>query len=555
MVQPPNQAASGQPTITGTAEVGETLAAGTSGITDGNGLSDVQYAYQWIGSSSGTDTDISGATGSTYILTADDLADTIKVRVSFTDDDGYSESLTSNATDPVIPPPNQTANGQPAITGTVEVGETLTADTSGITDGNGLSNPQYTHQWVHSVDGSDTDIPGATGSTYTSISADAGNAFKLRVGFTDDDGYSETLTSQATDILLVAQQQGATSSVSEPEGQDFPANKDTAGRVALGVHGATGYLSTTDTGTFGDGFQIELLEERRYRVDVLVDAYHDIGHGGTYPDKPLLEILGENGGIGVTPRVNGYGDYVPFPLDEGPNYAANKGSGPDNAARSEFSVMTTGTHVISIRGDGSATGTYTVRAWDITSEDAYGDFTSGFAGGRLKIDDAEPMTGVVNRTGDYDWYLALLEEGKCYTFHAKGEHSNADYDGGTLNDPKIKLMKFYDYYEKQYYDPDTRLYERPDPLTMAYFETVYIDPAEFVNMSGSDEQCFTFTENSTSKEFCNYYCDDNGGQGNNSRLQVKVAAGGGGEYLLSVFAADVSTGSYSLFVEETTCPN
>ena len=173
--------------------MGETLTAGTSGISDSNGLSNVQYAHQWIRTSGGTDTDISGATGSTYALTDDDLGKTVKVRVSFTDDDGYLETLTSSATSAVVQPPSQAASGQPTITGTAEVGEVLTADTSGIADGNGLSNPQYTHQWVHSVGGTDTDISGATGSTYTPTSADAGNAFKVRVSFTDDDGYSETL--------------------------------------------------------------------------------------------------------------------------------------------------------------------------------------------------------------------------------------------------------------------------------------------------------------------------------------------------------------------------
>ena len=205
--QPPNQPATGQPTITGTAQVGETLTADTSGITDGNGLSNPQYAYQWIGTSGGTDTDISGATGSTYALTTSELAHTIKVRVSFTDDDGYSETLTSNATGTVNRPPNQTASGQPTITGTVKVGETLTADTSGISDGNGLSTPQYTYQWLHSVDGTDTDISGATESSYVITSDDAGKSFKFRVSFADDDGHSETLTSAATDTLLVTQQQ------------------------------------------------------------------------------------------------------------------------------------------------------------------------------------------------------------------------------------------------------------------------------------------------------------------------------------------------------------
>ena len=81
---PANQTAGGLPTITGTAQVGETLTAGTS--------------------------DIAGATRSTYTLTADDLADTIKVRVSFTDDDRYSETLTSNAIGAVMQTPNQGAS-------------------------------------------------------------------------------------------------------------------------------------------------------------------------------------------------------------------------------------------------------------------------------------------------------------------------------------------------------------------------------------------------------------------------------------------------------------
>ena len=39
------------------------------------------------------------------------------------------------------PTPNSAATGKPAITGTVQVGETLTAGTSGISDGNGMTNP------------------------------------------------------------------------------------------------------------------------------------------------------------------------------------------------------------------------------------------------------------------------------------------------------------------------------------------------------------------------------------------------------------------------------
>ena len=51
------------------------------------------------------DTAISGATGSTYTLVAGDVDKAIKVRVSFTDDAGNAETLTSAATSAVAKPP------------------------------------------------------------------------------------------------------------------------------------------------------------------------------------------------------------------------------------------------------------------------------------------------------------------------------------------------------------------------------------------------------------------------------------------------------------------
>ena len=95
------------------------------------------------------------------------------------------------------PPPNSAATGQPAVTGTAAVGETLTADTSGVSDANGLSNVVFAFQWIRSTDGTDTDIAGATGSSYTLTNADEDHAIQVRVTFTDDDGYAETLASDA----------------------------------------------------------------------------------------------------------------------------------------------------------------------------------------------------------------------------------------------------------------------------------------------------------------------------------------------------------------------
>ena len=96
-----NSPATGLPTISGTAQVGETLTVGITGIADADGLSGETFTYQWVSSDGTTDTDIEKATGSTYKLVDADQGKAIKVRVTFTDDGGNEETLTSAPTGPV----------------------------------------------------------------------------------------------------------------------------------------------------------------------------------------------------------------------------------------------------------------------------------------------------------------------------------------------------------------------------------------------------------------------------------------------------------------------
>ena len=103
---PANSPATGAPTITGTARVGETLTAGTSGISDSDGLTGATFSYQWLADGA----DVSGATGSAYAPTSADVGKAVRVRVSFTDDAGNPETLTSAATTAVAAkPPEVTA--------------------------------------------------------------------------------------------------------------------------------------------------------------------------------------------------------------------------------------------------------------------------------------------------------------------------------------------------------------------------------------------------------------------------------------------------------------
>ena len=186
----PNTEATGEPTISGTPQVGETLSADVSGIGDADGLTNVSYRYQWVAGGS----NIGEATGSSYLLTTSEQGQTIQVKVTFTDDADNEETLTSAETLAVAAKPNTVATGDPTISGTSQVDETLTADTSAIDDADVLTNVSYQYQWLRD----DADIAGQTNSTYRLVSADQDKTIKVRVTFRDDAGYQKSLTSVAT---------------------------------------------------------------------------------------------------------------------------------------------------------------------------------------------------------------------------------------------------------------------------------------------------------------------------------------------------------------------
>ena len=204
-----NTPATGAPTITGTATVGQTLTAGTTAIMDADGLTTVQaiglYKFQWIRvATDNSETNIASATV-TYTLVAADQGTTIKVTVSFIDDANNPETRTSAATAAVSAAPNTLATGAPTITGTAQVGQTLTAGTTAIMDANGLTSVSYTYQWIRvATDNTETNIDAATASTYTLVAADQGTTVKVTVSFTDDASNAETLTSAATAAVSAA---------------------------------------------------------------------------------------------------------------------------------------------------------------------------------------------------------------------------------------------------------------------------------------------------------------------------------------------------------------
>ena len=99
---------------------------------------------------------------------------------------------------PVVVPANTAPTGLPTISGTPQVGETLTAAVAEIADADGIADATFAYQWVSNDGIADAEIAGATNSAYTLVAADSGKTIKVRVTFTDGGGTEESLTSAAT---------------------------------------------------------------------------------------------------------------------------------------------------------------------------------------------------------------------------------------------------------------------------------------------------------------------------------------------------------------------
>lgn len=179
---------SSTPTISGNYSNGSVLTANSGAWTSG-----VSLTYQWLRGS----TPISGATSSTYTLTADDIDATITVRVVGSLPGHNDVTLTSDGTS-AITGMAQTLTPVPTISGVVSVGQTLTADAGTWDSGVNLS-----YQWLR---GSSL-ISGATSSTYTLTASDLNAQITVRVtgaktGYSTSVRHSSNTVAVARGVLL-----------------------------------------------------------------------------------------------------------------------------------------------------------------------------------------------------------------------------------------------------------------------------------------------------------------------------------------------------------------
>src|SRR3954451_21172802 len=192
------------PTVSGTAQAGQTLTAGNGTWA---GTQPITYTYQWqhCDNAGINCAAIANATGGTYTATAGDVGGTLRVVVAAKNSVGTTNA-TSNQTVAVqgaSTPPSNTA--LPAITGSAQQGQTLTAVPGGW---NGSQPIMYAYAWQRcdTSGAACAAIANAATATYTTVAADVGKTLRVAVKATNGSG-TATASSAATAVVQATQTQ------------------------------------------------------------------------------------------------------------------------------------------------------------------------------------------------------------------------------------------------------------------------------------------------------------------------------------------------------------
>ncbi|MDA9209414.1 cadherin-like domain-containing protein, partial [bacterium] len=178
----------GAVTISGASIQGNTLTAVTSTISDEDGLG--EFSYQWFSD----DVLIVEASDSILKLSQSEVDKVIAVKVNYTDGYGKVEELMSSDSGAVVNV-NDAPYGFVTISGTAIEGNTLTADTSRLSDKDGLG--EFSYQWF----ADDVEIPNATESTFILNQSEVDKAITVKVSYTDSYGTAEEFISSTSNLI------------------------------------------------------------------------------------------------------------------------------------------------------------------------------------------------------------------------------------------------------------------------------------------------------------------------------------------------------------------
>jgi hypothetical protein len=210
--------ATGEPSISGRPVEGNVLTASNGSFS---GTGPFNFTYRWLrcaASGSGGNgegcTAISAATFRRYTVRHADVGHRLRVRVTAANSEG-SASATSNATAVVQPAPQRPRNTTPpTVSGTPQVGQTLTANNGTWVGQQPLT---FTYSWrrCDSNGGSCSEISGATGKTYVLTSADQGTSVRVRVTARNAAGTASATSAPTAAVSKAEAPGGSTISINE----------------------------------------------------------------------------------------------------------------------------------------------------------------------------------------------------------------------------------------------------------------------------------------------------------------------------------------------------
>jgi Putative Ig domain/Peptidase M10 serralysin C terminal/Bacterial pre-peptidase C-terminal domain len=185
-----NDAPAGSLSVAGTAAQGQTLTAANA-LSDVDGLGLFTYQWQADGES------IGGANGASLVLAEAQVGKAITVTASYTDGHGTLESVTSGPVGFVLNV-NDLPIGSVSLISAGDTplqGQTLNADTSSVSDADGLG--AFTYLWR----ANGFEILGAAGSAFTPTQNEVGKNISVVISYVDGHGRAEQLISNPSGVV------------------------------------------------------------------------------------------------------------------------------------------------------------------------------------------------------------------------------------------------------------------------------------------------------------------------------------------------------------------
>ena len=305
---------------------------------------------------------------------------------------------------------NAPATGAPAISDTTPTeGDILTVSIAGVSDADGMPATGYAYQWQYLNGTNWVDIPGATGASFTPNDpnilqqlfgdiSEIGRQLRVEVTFTDNDGFVETVYSDAT------------AAVAERSGQVWVRGLFT-GSTFNG--GAGDDHATGSSGVFGLGAN-ETLN----------------GNGG----NDVLIGLGGNDTLN-----GGTGDDI---LDGGDgNDTLNGGAGTDviSAGAGNDTIIQLSTDGRDLISGGAGTDTYRLNG--VAGAETFTIYTRAAALGAITgLSLAADTEIVVARNGSVIAELSGIEEIEVNTLNVTANDGNGTPNAGTSNGDTIQIV-------------------------------------------------------------------------------------------------------------------